>query len=131
MEILCGLGYLSGPIPYSHSIAILSTKPGRSSSAQRPRPSPRRQLSVENDYPELSGDFALRGAPNSASSSDGSRLGGGNGSSSNGNVLHDSQGRPQWVQGTSCLNRFASSSAFLSQLHILPSLLRALRETEK
>ena len=52
---------------------------------------------MENDYPELSGDFALRGAPNSASSSDGSRLGDGDGSS-NGNVLHDSQGRQQWVR---------------------------------
>ena len=71
---------------------INSTRPTRpsTSSAQRPRPSPRRQQSVENDYPELSGDFALRGAaPNAqlcAPDGDGAALDG-----SNGNVLQNSQ----------------------------------------
>ena len=44
---------------------------------------------MENDYPELSGDFALRGASNSKlCASDGTGMDG-----SNGNVLQNSQAR--------------------------------------
>ena len=72
----------------AHSHSTRPTRPS-SSSAQRPRPSPRRQLSVENDYPELSGDFALRGASNSKlCAADGTGMDG-----SNGNVLQNSQAR--------------------------------------
>ncbi len=41
----------------------LSSRPSPQRDNRSERCRPRRGLSVENDYPELSGDFALRGAP--------------------------------------------------------------------